>query len=59
MERDSKVWIETGTSRFGNRNCRGDGCSTVLFSELASYRDAKFYSIDIDSEACKRSRDSI
>lgn len=57
------VIFETGTSRDGKANCRGDGCSSIIFTKyirsLASVgADAQldFYSVDIDAAAIYKSR---
>lgn len=43
-----KIMIETGTMR--SLNWQGDGCSTVIWSDLAEYLDSKFYTVDISEE---------
>jgi SAM-dependent methyltransferase len=46
-KRQAKVIVETGTSRDGDKNCCGDGCSTLLFAEWAKNNKAKVFSVDI------------
>ena len=58
-QRKSKILVETGTARYGDKNCRGDGCSTVIFGEWARDNDATFYSVDIDAEAIKSAKDAV
>ena len=56
LNRKPKTLIETGTMRphiSGELNWRGDGCSTVLFSVLAEYLDADFWTVDISEESIK------
>jgi len=50
-EREAKVIVETGTSRYGASNCLGDGCSTILFGDWAHNNRAILYSVDIDPVA--------
>lgn len=61
-ERGGKIWVETGTSRDGPRNCLGDGCSTLLFSYVRQQLHdpaIRLYSVDIDAEYCKTARQAI
>jgi hypothetical protein len=51
QEREVRVVVETGTSRNGLSNCRGDGCSTPIFSTWLREVGAEFYSVDIDPAA--------
>ena len=41
--------VETGCARLAD-NFEGDGMSTLIFDELASQIDGKFYSVDINPE---------
>lgn len=50
-QRNAKVLVETGTARLGDRNCKGDGCSTMIFGDWAKQNDAVLYSVDIDPKA--------
>ncbi len=50
-QRNAKVLVETGTARLGDRNCRGDGCSTVIFGDWAKQNNAILHSVDIDPKA--------
>lgn len=56
IERNSKILVETGTSRFGEKGCEGDGCSTILFGNMANLLGVKLYSVDIDEKACIESK---
>jgi len=58
-QRKSKILVETGTARYGDKNCRGDGCSTLIFGEWARDNDATFYSVDIDPKAIKNAKDAV
>lgn len=49
--RHVKTIVETGTSRNGECNCSGDGCSTPIWGEWAKNNKAHVYSVDIDSQA--------
>jgi predicted O-methyltransferase YrrM len=60
--RKSKIWVETGTSRNGRANCIGDGCSTVVLSNLRKLlgdEEVQFYSVDIDTKGCEEARESL
>jgi len=50
-ERNAKVLVETGTARYGSKNCSGDGCSTLIFGNWAIAHGAKVFSVDIDRSA--------
>lgn len=56
IERESKVILETGTSRKGRAECAGDGCSTVVFSDFAKRMGLKVYSVDIDPKAVEEAK---
>ena len=45
-QRGVKIIVETGTARCGDKNCEGDGCSTVLFGHWACKNKAMVYSVD-------------
>ncbi|GJM27534.1 MAG: hypothetical protein DHS20C17_01690 [Cyclobacteriaceae bacterium] len=49
--REAKVLLETGISREGLKNTKGDGASTILFGIWAKQHQAKLYSVDIDPKA--------
>ncbi len=57
--RNVKVIVETGTSRYGLKNCAGDGCSTVLFADWARDHNATLVSVDIDPEAIAESSEAV
>lgn len=50
-DRKVKILLETGISRDGLRNTKGDGASTILFGIWAKQHQAKLYSVDIDPQA--------
>lgn len=52
-ERDAKTIVETGTSRKGLTNTRGDGAGTFVFGKWAKENNAKLFSVDINSDAVK------
>lgn len=58
-ERNAKVIVETGTSRNGLKNAKGDGAATVVFGKWAQQNDAKLYSVDIDEASVNGSQDEI
>jgi predicted O-methyltransferase YrrM len=58
-ERNVKILVETGTARYGLKNCSGDGCSTALFADWAKDHDATLFSVDIDPEAISESSEAI
>lgn len=49
-DRNVKVIVETGTSRNGDKNCSGDGCSTLIYGIWAKEHGAVLYSVDINLE---------
>jgi predicted O-methyltransferase YrrM len=51
QERHAKIIVETGTARKGNLNCKGDGCSTLVFGEWVEELGAYLFSVDIDPRA--------
>ena len=57
-QRNAKILVETGTSRYGNRNCAGDGCSTILFADWATDHNALLFSVDIDPNAIAASQEA-
>lgn len=50
-ERNCKILVETGTARDGDKECVGDGCSTLIFGKWAQMHEANFTSIDNNPEA--------
>ncbi len=58
-QRGAKTLVETGTARNGVKNCRGDGCSTILFADWAKHHNAALFSVDISPEAIKHSRKAV
>ncbi|MES2121714.1 MAG: class I SAM-dependent methyltransferase [Chlamydiota bacterium] len=55
----AKTLVETGTARLGCKNCRGDGCSTIIFGHFAKDHQMEFYSVDISPEAIASSRSAV
>ncbi|MBS0606240.1 MAG: hypothetical protein JSR57_04755 [Verrucomicrobia bacterium] len=58
VKRNLKIIVETGTARNGERNCIGDGCSTVIWSNWAKAFDGYVYSVDIDPNAVHQSKEA-
>ena len=58
-QRNAKNLVETGTARNGLSNCRGDGCSTVIFADWAKDHHAALTSIDINPDAIKTSMQAV
>lgn len=54
--RKLKYIVETGTARNGGMNCSGDGCSTLIWSDWAKRFGGYVYSVDIDPEALRQSK---
>lgn len=61
--RGAQVFVETGTARNGERNCGGDGCSTIIFGRLmelmASLNPQQaplLHTVDINPQAIRESR---
>lgn len=57
-ERKVKTIVETGTARYGGTNCAGDGCSTLIWGTWAKQTGACVYSVDVDPQAIKESRNA-
>lgn len=51
QDRKLTTIIETGTSRCGDSNCAGDGCSSLIFTDYVRKHGGTFYSVDIDQQA--------
>lgn len=51
-ERGAKIMVETGTARNGEKNCFGDGCSTVVFGDFATRVEARVFSVDLSNLNC-------
>lgn len=58
-ERHAQVLVETGTARYGNKNCSGDGCSTLIFSDWVGVNGGHFYSVDISEFALQDAAASL
>ena len=59
-ERNAIIVVETGTARGGEKNFKGDGGSTILFSEwVASHPGAHLYSVDINKESLLKAERAI
>ena len=57
-DRNVKTIVETGTSRDGDKNCHGDGCSTLIYGYYAKVSGAKMVSVDINAQNCHRAREA-
>ncbi|MDO5969969.1 class I SAM-dependent methyltransferase [Flavivirga aquimarina] len=58
-ERHVKMIIETGTSREGLKNTKGDGAATFVFGKWAKQNNAKMHSVDISEESVKGAQDEV
>lgn len=58
-ERHAQVLVETGTARYGNKNCSGDGCSTLIFADWIGVNGGQFYSVDISELALHDAAESL
>lgn len=58
-ERQAKTILETGTSREGLKNTKGDGGATIVFGKWAQQNSANLHSIDISEESVKGSQDAV
>lgn len=58
-ERNAKIIVETGTSRRGLTNTKGDGAATIVFGKWAQQNNAKMHSVDISAESVKGSQAEV
>lgn len=58
-ERNAKTIIETGTSREGLKNTKGDGGATIVFGKWAQQNNAKMHSVDISQDSVKGSQSEV
>ncbi len=58
-ERKAKIIIETGTSREGLNNTKGDGAATLVFGKWAQENQAKMHSVDISEDSVKGAQDEV
>ncbi|MDD7884995.1 class I SAM-dependent methyltransferase [Flavivirga sp. 57AJ16] len=58
-ERKAKMIVETGTSREGLKNTKGDGGATIVFGKWAQQNNAKMHSVDISEDSVKGAQDEI
>ncbi|WP_418603324.1 class I SAM-dependent methyltransferase [Hwangdonia sp.] len=58
-ERKVKTIIETGTSREGLNNTKGDGGATIVFGKWAQQNHAKMHSVDISEDSVKGSQSEV
>lgn len=58
-DRNAKTIIETGTSRKGLTNTKGDGAGTFVFGKWAKENNAKLFSVDIDKDAVQECKVEI
>ena len=55
----SPIIVETGTARYGRKNCADDGCSTIIFAEWLKRHQGEFYSVDIDPVCIENAREGL
>ncbi len=58
-ERNVKMIVETGTSRDGLKNTKGDGGTTIVFGKWAQQNGAKLHSVDISEESVNGSKEEV
>ena len=58
-KRNAKMIIETGTSRLGLQNTKGDGAATIVFGKWAQQNNAKMHSVDISEDSVTGSQNEI
>ncbi|MCF6346897.1 MAG: class I SAM-dependent methyltransferase [Flavobacteriaceae bacterium] len=58
-ERNAKIIVETGTSREGLKNTKGDGAATIVFGKWAQQNSAKLHSVDISEDSVIGSQEEI
>ena len=58
-ERNVKMIVETGTSRDGLKNTKGDGGATIVFGKWAQQNGAKLHSVDISEESVNESKEEV
>lgn len=58
-QRNVKTIIETGTSREGLKNTKGDGGATIVFGKWAQQNNAKMHSVDISEDSVKGSQSEV
>lgn len=58
-ERHAKVIVETGTSRLGLENTKGDGGATIVFGKWAKENGAVMHSVDISEDSVNGSKKAV
>lgn len=58
-KRKGKVIVETGTSRDGLQNTKGDGAATLVFGQWAKKNNGEMISVDISEDSIKGSEEGI
>ena len=58
-QRQLTTWVETGTSRYGAKQCESDGCSTMVYSDWLRELPGEMYSVDIDPRSIAASRAAL
>ncbi len=58
-ERKVKIIVETGTSRDGLKNTKGDGGATIVFGKWAQQNNAQMHSVDISEDSVKGSQREV
>ena len=59
LQRNAKVLVELGTARNGDRSCIYEGCSTVIYGQLAQLIGARLFSIDSSAHACREAQGAV
>jgi predicted O-methyltransferase YrrM len=58
-ERNTKIIVETGTSRKGLKGTKGDGAATIVFGKWAQQNGAKLHSVDISEDSVNESKAEV
>ncbi|MBI5345827.1 MAG: class I SAM-dependent methyltransferase [Chlamydiae bacterium] len=53
---NAKIIVETGTARDGLKSFKGDGGSTMRFSQFAAENDGILYSVDINKDSLEKAK---
>ncbi|MRH98905.1 hypothetical protein GH721_00035 [Kriegella sp. EG-1] len=56
---NSKIIVETGTSRAGLKGAKGDGAATIVFGKWAKENGAYMHSVDISEESVRGSQAEV
>lgn len=58
-QRKGKLIVETGTSRDGLKNTKGDGAATIVFGQWAKNNQGQVISVDISQDSIDGSKEGI